>query len=59
VMLTYYADHFSSEIVKRLSNEESLSNSDYGKLNSFGREYFGKYAGYAQEYLYHYARMQR
>jgi N-glycosylase/DNA lyase len=59
VMLTYYADHFSSEIVKRLSDEESLSNSDYGKLNSFGREYFGKYAGYAQEYLYHYARMQR
>lgn len=59
VMLRYYAKHFSREFVKRLSGEESLSNSNYGKLNSFGRGYFGKYAGYAQEYLYHYARMQR
>ena len=59
VMLRYYADQFSGEFVKRLSGKESLSNSDYIRLNSFGREYFGKYAGYAQEYLYHYARMHR
>lgn len=26
------------------------------KINEFGRNYFGNYAGYAQEYLYHYFR---
>ncbi len=26
------------------------------KINEFGRKYFGEYAGYAQEYLYHYLR---
>jgi N-glycosylase/DNA lyase len=29
------------------------------EIRQFGREYFGKYAGYAQEYIYHYARSQR
>ncbi|MFH1313536.1 MAG: DNA glycosylase [Candidatus Eisenbacteria bacterium] len=26
------------------------------EIRRFGREYFGEYAGYAQEYIYHYAR---
>ncbi len=28
------------------------------KLMHFGRSYFGEYAGYAQEYLFHYERTQ-
>ena len=56
VILNHYANHFPEGLVKKLSNRESLSNSEYEKLNGFGRSYFGKYAGYAQEYLYHYER---
>jgi 3-methyladenine DNA glycosylase/8-oxoguanine DNA glycosylase len=26
------------------------------RIRDFGRDYFGEYAGYAQEYIYHYAR---
>lgn len=56
-VLEYYGQHFSSEFVKKISTQGSLSTSAYERLSSFGREYFGKYAGYAQEYLYHYERM--
>ena len=58
-VLKYYAKHFSEEFFRRKSTQESLSSPEYEKLSSFGREYFGNYAGYAQEYLYHYERMQR
>jgi N-glycosylase/DNA lyase len=58
-VLKHYAKHFPSEFVRRLAARTSLSISDYRKLSSFGREYFGPCAGYAQEYLYHYERMQR
>jgi N-glycosylase/DNA lyase len=57
VMLRHYASHFPKKFVTRISEEESLSEPQYKELNRFGREYFGKYAGYAQEYLYHYERM--
>jgi N-glycosylase/DNA lyase len=59
VILNHYANLFPEALVKKLSTHESLSNSEYEKLNAFGRSYFGKYAGYAQEYLYHYERTQR
>ena len=55
-ILNHYAEHFHSVLIKRISSQESLSNSEYEKLNEFGRNYFGEYAGYAQEYLYHYER---
>jgi N-glycosylase/DNA lyase len=58
VLLTHYAKEFPDELVKKLSAHPSLSNGEYEKLNSFGRSYFGKYAGYAQEYLFHYERTQ-
>jgi len=58
VLLNHYAEKLPNELVQKLSKQESLSNSDYAKLNEFGRSYFGEYAGYAQEYLYHYERMQ-
>lgn len=58
-ILRHYASHFSSEFVHRISRKESLSTSEYNRLNMFGREYFGRHAGYAQEYLYHYERTRR
>ncbi len=57
VVLNHYSEKLSTELAQKLSARESLSSGDYEKLNSFGRNYFGEYAGYAQEYLYHYERM--
>lgn len=56
VMLKRYGYCFPEALVKKLTSHESLSNNEYEKLNVFGRDYFGMYAGYAQEYLYHYER---
>ncbi|MCW4006120.1 MAG: hypothetical protein NWF04_05945 [Candidatus Bathyarchaeota archaeon] len=57
VMLKRYQNKFPTQLIQKLSKAESLCNSDYEKLNNFGRTYFGQYAGYAQEYLYHYERI--
>ena len=57
VILNHYAGKLEFEDVQKLVKQESLSNGVYVKLSEFGRSYFGKYAGYAQEYLYHYERM--
>jgi N-glycosylase/DNA lyase len=57
VILNHYTKKLPTELAQKLGQHEGLTNSDYAKLNMFGREYFGKYAGYAQEYLYHYERM--
>jgi N-glycosylase/DNA lyase len=58
VIMKYYANHFPKEFIGKISGKNSLTSSEYEKLNSFGRMYFGEYAGYAQEYLYHYERTQ-
>ena len=58
VILRHYAKHLPQESIRRLSEEKSLSNAEYTQLSLFGRNYFGKHAGYAQEYLYHCERMQ-
>jgi N-glycosylase/DNA lyase len=34
-------------------------NMKLNEIRKFGRQHFGRYAGYAQEYIYHYARSQR
>jgi N-glycosylase/DNA lyase len=56
VILNHYRDKLSAELTKRLLNCGTLGSGDYEKLNIFGRSYFGEYAGYAQEYLYHFER---
>ena len=58
-IVNHYADHFPRELIQRVSCRGSLSGREYDRLNAFGRNYFGNYAGYAQEYLYHYERAQR
>jgi N-glycosylase/DNA lyase len=57
VILRHYPEHFPPWFIKKISEKDSLSDSEYCRLNLFGREYFGEYAGYAQEYLYHSERM--
>ena len=49
VILRHYAEHFPRGFINRISDEKSLSDSEYVRLNLFGRRYFGEYAGYAQE----------
>jgi N-glycosylase/DNA lyase len=58
-ILNHYADQFPEEFIQKISCNRSFSNVEYERLNEFGRNYFGEYAGYAQEYLYHFERMQR
>jgi N-glycosylase/DNA lyase len=55
IVQEYYTDYFDASFVKRIS-AKSLSSKDYNRINSFARDYFGKYAGYAQEYLFHFVR---
>lgn len=59
ILMRHYTGLMPPDLVKRLQSRESLSNGEYEKLNAFGRTYFGAYAGYAQEYLYHYERTQK
>ncbi len=56
LLLGHYAEHFDEGFVKKLLGQGSPSNSQYERLSGFGRTYFGGFAGYAQEYLYHYER---
>jgi N-glycosylase/DNA lyase len=58
-ILNHYVEKLPPELAQKLKQRTGITNSEYAKLNVFGREYFGEYAGYAQEYLYHYERMQR
>jgi N-glycosylase/DNA lyase len=57
ILLRYYAEHFPGEFLEKLSHQKGFSDADYEQLCGFGREYFGAFAGYAQEYLYHYERL--
>ena len=59
VILNHYADQLPEPFVKKLQSHTSLTNGEYQKIGDFARTYFGAYAGYAQEYLYHYERTQR
>ena len=58
IILKHYPDHFPREFVQKISGRRAITPSEYERLNTFGRRYFGRYAGYAQEYLYHHERMQ-
>lgn len=54
-----YASHFNSSFLKKIGNKSSITSKEYETISSFGRNYFGKYAGYAQEYLFHLMRTQQ
>jgi N-glycosylase/DNA lyase len=57
-LLRHYSSHFPRGLVRKILDSESLNDSQYRQLNAFGRDYFGRYAGYAQEYLYHFERVR-
>jgi N-glycosylase/DNA lyase len=56
---TLYAGHFDSSFIKRVASKGSITPKEYDIIASFGREYFGVYAGYAQEYLFHLLRTRQ
>ena len=58
VILNHYASNFPEEVVKKMQSHNSLSKGEYEKIGEFARDYFGAYAGYAQEYLFHLERTQ-
>jgi N-glycosylase/DNA lyase len=59
IVLNHYSNQLSLEFAKKIASHDSLTNGEYERVNTFGRHYFGRYAGYAQEYLFHYERTQR
>jgi len=59
VILNHYADQLPEPFVKKMQSHTSLTNGEYIKIGDFARNYFGAYAGYAQEYLFHYERTKR
>jgi len=56
VIMEYYSSHFESVFIEKIRNKRSLTPREYREIRLFGRKYFGRYAGYAQEYLFHYER---
>jgi N-glycosylase/DNA lyase len=54
-----YANHFDDSFIKRVSAKGSPTTKEYESIAAFGRQYFGRYAGYAQEYLFHWLRTQQ
>jgi N-glycosylase/DNA lyase len=50
----YPIDTWAEKALRK--NFPELHSSDYGELSENMRDYFGEYAGYAQEYLFHAAR---
>jgi N-glycosylase/DNA lyase len=56
IVMRYYADHFDPSFVERAASKKSPTRDEYDRISLFGRKYFGKFAGYAQEYLYHFER---
>jgi N-glycosylase/DNA lyase len=49
----HYSAYSESSFNEKLPESDSLSERAYKRMGSFARSYFGRYAGYAQEYLYH------
>jgi N-glycosylase/DNA lyase len=57
-----YPHLFEGDLKERLasavSGKTSLSLATYDRLSASARAYFGEFAGYAQQYLFHYERMK-
>jgi len=56
IVLEFYSKSFSPEFIEKASEKNSPTANEYLKINEFGKKYFGAYAGYAQEYLFHWKR---
>jgi N-glycosylase/DNA lyase len=60
VLAKYYPHLFEADLTEKLAakvaGRTSLSETTYDRLASAARSYFGAYAGYAQQYLFHHER---
>lgn len=54
-----YHFQLGRRLAKRIRDGRHLTVRDYKILSEFGRMHFGRYAGYAQEYLYYWRRLQQ
>lgn len=55
-VLKHYGAYFDDFFVRRTLEKKSLTKGEYKRIGTFAREYFDEYAGYAQQYLYHFER---
>lgn len=53
---TLFRGEVGSKLASKVAGQTSLSEATYEQVSSIAREYFGEYAGYAQQYLFHHAR---
>jgi len=58
IILRFYPDHFELSFMEKVLAKKSITPKEYNEIASFGRRYFGEYAGYAQEYLFSQFRKQ-
>ncbi|KPV63838.1 MAG: Endonuclease III [Candidatus Bathyarchaeota archaeon BA2] len=58
IILGFYQNYFGASFVERVLGKSSITPGEYETISSFGRRYFGEYAGYAQEYLFPLSRSQ-
>jgi len=58
IILEFYPKFFSQSFIENVSEKGSITEHEYNKLSNFGKKYFGPYAGYAQEYLFHWRRFK-
>ena len=56
-ILEHYDSFFDDSFAQKTQQKRSMTPREYGRISSFAREYFGDYAGYAQQYLYHFERI--
>jgi N-glycosylase/DNA lyase len=55
-ILKHYVAYFAKSSVHKTLEKKSLTHGEYKRISTFTKEYWGEYAGYAQQYLYHYER---
>jgi N-glycosylase/DNA lyase len=53
-----FDDDLKEKLASKVSGKTSLSEATYNRLAASARAYFGEYAGYAQQYLFHHERME-
>jgi N-glycosylase/DNA lyase len=52
-----FDEELTEKLTSKVSGTSSLSEATYDRLADAARGYFGEYAGYAQQYLFHHERM--
>jgi len=57
-LVELYSQQFNSKLINKIKRKQNLTPKEYRLLSDFGRQHFGKYAGYAQEYIYHWKRLR-